>query len=72
MGTNPRVKSEDDNGFGLGPYEDCKVYENVAHCADGSASTTGFRDGPPLVTAAHISGSGTGLHLALGITAALL
>ena len=35
-------------GFGPGPYEDCKVYENVAQCAGGSASTTGFRDGPPL------------------------
>src|SRR3974390_2078002 len=37
-------------GFGPGPYEDCKVYENVAQCAGGSASTTGFDDGPPLVT----------------------
>ena len=37
-------------GFGPGPYEECKVYENVAQCAGGSASTTGFDDGPPLVT----------------------
>ena len=59
-------------GFGPGKYEDCKVYENVAQCAGGSASTTGFRDGLPLVTGAQIGDSGTGLHLALGIVAALL
>jgi formyl-CoA transferase len=58
-------------GFGPGPYEDCKVYENVAQCAGGSASTTGFDDGPPLVTGSQIGDSGTGLHLALGIVAAL-
>ena len=47
-------------GFGPGPYEDCKVYENVAQCAGGSASTTGFREGPPLVTGAQIGDCGTG------------
>jgi len=40
------------------------VYENVAQCAGGSASTTGFDDGPPLVTGSQIGDSGTGLHLA--------
>ena len=59
-------------GFGPGPYEDCKVYENVAQCAGGSASTTGFHDGLPLVTGAQIGDSGTGLHLALGIVCALI
>jgi formyl-CoA transferase len=58
-------------GFGPGPYADCKVYENVAQCTGGAASTTGFRDGPPLVTGAQIGDSGTGLHLGLGIVTAL-
>ena len=68
---NPRMIMASIKGFGPGPYEDCKVYENVAQCAGGSASTTGFLDGPPLVTGAQIGDSGTGLHLALGIVAAL-
>ena len=69
---NPRMIMASVKGFGPGPYEDCKVYENVAQCAGGSASTTGFPDGVPMVTGAQIGDSGTGIHLALGITAALL
>jgi formyl-CoA transferase len=69
--TNPRMIVASVKGFGPGTYEDCKVYENIAQCAGGSASTTGFRDGPPLVTGAQIGDSGTGLHLAFGIMCAL-
>lgn len=68
---NPRMIMASIKGFGPGKYADCKVYENVAQCAGGSASTTGFRDGPPLVTGAQIGDSGTGLHLCLGIVTAL-
>ena len=68
---NPRMIVASVKGFGPGPYEDCKVYENVAQCAGGAASTTGFREGPPLVTGAQIGDSGTGLHLAFGIVTAL-
>ena len=68
---NPKMILASIKGFGPGPYEDCKVYENVAQCAGGAASTTGFFGGPPLVTGAQIGDSGTGLHLALGIVSAL-
>src|SRR6202043_4218397 len=51
---NPKMIMASVKGFGPGPYEECKVYENVAQCAGGAASTTGFDDGPPLVTGAQI------------------
>ena len=68
---NPRMIYASVKGFGPGPFADCKVYENVAQCAGGSASTTGNLDGTPMVTGAQIGDSGTGLHLALGIVTAL-
>ena len=68
---NPRMIYASVKGFGPGKYEDCKVYENVAQCAGGSASTTGMLGEGPLVTGAQIGDSGTGLHLALGIVTAL-
>ncbi|CAO3356756.1 formyl-CoA transferase [Azospirillum melinis] len=68
---NPAMIVASVKGFGPGPFENCKVYENVAQCAGGAASTTGFDDGPPMVTGAQIGDSGTGLHLALGIVTAL-
>ena len=68
---NPRMILASIKGFGPGPYEDCKVYENVAQCTGGAASTSGFDDGPPMVTGAQIGDSGSGLHLCLGIAVAL-
>ena len=69
---NPRMVYASVKGFGPGPFEDCKVYENVAQCTGGAASTTGELDGFPLVTGAQIGDSGTGIHLVAGILAALL
>jgi len=69
---NPAVIMASIKGFGSsGPYAEFKAYENVAQAMGGSMSTTGFMDGPPLVTGAQIGDSGTGLHLAIGILAAL-
>lgn len=68
---NPRLIYASVKGFGPGPFEDCKVYENIAQCTGGAASTTGFEEGPPIVTGAQIGDSGTGIHLVAGILAAL-
>jgi formyl-CoA transferase len=69
---NPAIVMASIKGFGSsGPYAAFKAYENVAQAMGGSMSTTGFMDGPPLVTGAQIGDSGTGLHLAIGILAAL-
>ena len=68
---NPRMIYASVKGFGPGPYADCKVYENVAQCTGGAASTTGEIDSVPLVTGAQIGDSGTGIHLVAGILAAL-
>ena len=69
---NPRMIYASVKGFGPGPYEDCKVYENIAQCAGGAVSTTGEIDRFPMVTGAQIGDSGTGIHLVAGILAALL
>ena len=70
---NPRMIMASVKGFSDGhSYEDLKVYENVAQCAGGAASTTGFWDGPPTVSAAALGDSNTGMHLAIGILTALM
>ena len=69
---NPRIVMGSIKGFGSsGPYADFKAYENVAQAMGGAMSTTGVPDGPPFVTGAQIGDTGTGLHLAIGLLAAL-
>jgi formyl-CoA transferase len=69
---NPKMILASVKGFSEGHhYEDLKVYENVAQCAGGAASTTGWWDGPPTVSAAALGDSNTGMHLAIGILTAL-
>ena len=69
---NPKIVMGSIKGFGSsGPYSDFKAYENVAQAMGGAMSTTGVPEGPPFVTGAQIGDSGTGLHLAIGLLAAL-
>ncbi len=61
---NPRLIFGSVKGFNdASPWNDLKVYENVAQCAGGAASTTGFWDGPPTVSGAALGDSNTGMHL---------
>jgi formyl-CoA transferase len=70
---NPRLVFGSVKGFNeQSSYSDIKVYENVAQCAGGAASTTGFWDGPPTISAAALGDSNTGMHLAIGILTALM
>jgi formyl-CoA transferase len=70
---NPRLIFGSVKGFNDdSPWSDLKVYENVAQCAGGAASTTGFWDGPPTVSGAAIGDSNSGMHLLIGILTALL
>ena len=69
---NPKIVMGSIKGFGsTGPYAEFKAYENVAQAMGGSMSTTGVPNGRPFVTGAQIGDSGTGLHLGIGLLAAL-
>ena len=68
---NPRIIHARIKGFGLtGPYSDFNCYDWVAQAAAGTFSVTGEPDGPPLHPGPTMSDSGTGIQMALGITAA--
>jgi len=68
---NPRLILASVKGYAVGhANESFKVYENVAQCTGGAASTTGFWDGPPTVSGAALGDSNSGMHLCIGILAA--
>src|SRR5205814_2184976 len=69
---NPKIVMGSIKGFGSsGPYAEFKAYENVAQAMGGALSTTAVPAVSPFVTGAQIGDSGTGLHLAIGLLAAL-
>jgi formyl-CoA transferase len=70
---NPRLIFGSVKGFNdWSSWNDLKVYENVAQCAGGGASTTGFWDGPPTISGAALGDSNTGMHLLIGLLTALI
>lgn len=69
---NPRIILASVKGYAEGhANEHLRVYENVAQCSGGAAATTGFWDGPPTVSGAALGDSNSGMHLCIGILAAL-
>jgi formyl-CoA transferase len=69
---NPRLIYAQIKGFGPGSrYADFKCFDAVAQAAGGSMSITGSPDGPPIAPGPHIGDTGSGLHLTIGILAAL-
>src|SRR5580692_2032549 len=69
---NPRLIYATIKGFGTyGPHQHFKSYEPVAQAMGGAMSVTGFHDNPPTLVLPAIGDSGTGMHMAIGILAAL-
>lgn len=73
---NPKCIMASLKGFNQGSrYAHVKAFEPVAQCAGGAASTTGWNTGDfnvPTQSGAALGDSNTGMHLCIGILAALM
>ncbi len=69
---NPRIIYAQIKGFPAeGPYGQFLSFDMIAQAAGGAFSLTGEPDGPPLKPGPNVGDTGTGLHAAIGILAAL-
>ncbi len=69
---NPRIVFAQIKGFAPdGPYAKFLSFDNIAQSVGGALSITGEPDGRPLRPGITVGDTGTGLHCALGIMAAL-
>jgi formyl-CoA transferase len=69
---NPRLIYATIKGFGTyGPNAHFKAFEPIAQAMGGAMCVTGFPDSPPTYNWPAIGDSGTGMHMAIGILAAL-
>ena len=73
---NPRLIMASLKGFNQGSrFENVKAYEPIGQSSGGAASATGWNKGEnnvPTQSAAALGDSNTGMHLAIGILAALM